>query len=1188
MFFRFLITEDVHEYDEDGEPRTKPLYLDVCQMMRTKAHLHYGELDVSTHFGAAVSVHTEKHHTVSIQVGHLDDFTPMPKFKYFKLKAWKLVPKGDGLVQDINGEYLYSLDSVRVVDGVGTMLKEGRKHNLATQFFTIKLWPRDDAAPQIVAALPEEVRLRFTFVNLEDECQTYTKKTFAGTDGGAATSELTTLGNFMFVKHLHTYEFPLELNLGPTHIILVKFLNKAAIEPFVQPKYIAADKPTINFTDLRHIQHVYVEVTIAAACLVSQHKLQSCFSSAWPRLVAANLEVPHYMNLLTDQTIFETPPTVSQAITQFGRQPNKAYVLSNCAIMSGQLMTHTAASLSIMPNVWRLMGLMITPSMFPKIIQIPYTQVRYWVLTQLWNDVMPKFWKNNELQAKAALMMAIMGVHASRYWAGESGIAKMAVTWLHSAAAGTGKTYCLKLINAMLGKGFPMHALSGSSTTVAQQTHLVAIADSPLTLDDYVMNERRDTNEPMLTTVRQIFDCTARLIGGQNAQAYNPRSTVMVSSNGLLAPADIPVTSRMIQLKFDTIDHELRRKNGEDALVALENAISVASCLLPDLDVFSLYARHEGSKLRLDKEALRDCSTFLHLAVLGKNHADRNIDLWSSLMYNMLLMSWTVQSPLSRRRESMYHRQYKISEQERIVEYCVEQSAAAHIGSELSNSVLNRFLKALSLVMPNGERQGSPAQDKPNSCIYFHNFRTTLGTADKPVFSIRVLSCVAAINRKMEYSTSQSKFKPEQVIDALADCKFVEIRDDLVFAATTDWPLQISTGDGFVKRMMEEDECTRGDMALTAQRGVNIEQRAFYDLMEDLEHISTDAIPIKKIFINPYNEPNGSVNLPNGSANPLITESYNFLDAVRGDNGGSWLMRAITSGTHAAYAGLCGSFGPENVGNTASLPTSEVHYPKSPSNPEGKWMFNEATDAANQAANFGSTASNYTMEAIGQAFGHEMPNPDAMPPCYERHAFDFKMNYTDGTPARVKYPADEHPQAKQFADEPSASPRSPSRSVGSSSRGSQSVGGFSDFPRDGRHSPAASDFETDDGWKTPMNSPENSNKRKCNEEHYQTEEQTNPPDNRGDPGSKPLGDLTNEMNSHLGGLDAARIRGNEAVVAAKTFRPTAEESAREAEEEWELEREIEREMESAENQTILDKAEASPPTLVSNCGFLSY
>ena len=418
----------------------------------------------------------------------------------------------------------------------------------------------------------------------------------------------------------------------------------------------------------------------------------------------------------------------------------------------------------------------------------------------------------------------------------------------------------------------------------------------------------------------------------------------------------------------------------------------------------------------------------------------------------------------------------------------------------------------------------------------------------------------------------------------MADCPFVEIREDLVFAATTNWPYLIADGEGSEKRMLDEHECTRGDMALTQQRGVNIEQRALLELLEDLEHISTDAMPIKKIFINTHGE-------PSGSANPLVTKPYHFLDAVRGNFGGSWLFRAITSGTHAGYAGLCGAFGPENVGNTASLPTSEVRYPPSASNPEGKWLFNAATDAANNAAGFGSTESNYTMEAIGQAFGHEMPNPDAMPPCYERHAFDFKMNYTDGTPARVKYPADEHPQAKQFADEPSASPRSPSQSVGSSSRGSQSVGGFSEFARDGRHSPAASDFETDEGWKTPMNSPENSNKRKSNEEHYQTEEQTNPPDNRGDPGSKPLGDLTNEMNSHLGGLDAthaARIRGNEAVVAAKTFVPTAREIAREAEEEFEIERQIEREMESAENQTILDKAEASPPTLVSNCGFLSY
>ena len=85
MFFRFLIAEDIHPDGEDGGPRTKPLYLDVCQMMRTKAHCHYGEHNVVSQLGAAVSVHADRHHTVSIQVGHLDDFSPMQKFKYFKL-----------------------------------------------------------------------------------------------------------------------------------------------------------------------------------------------------------------------------------------------------------------------------------------------------------------------------------------------------------------------------------------------------------------------------------------------------------------------------------------------------------------------------------------------------------------------------------------------------------------------------------------------------------------------------------------------------------------------------------------------------------------------------------------------------------------------------------------------------------------------------------------------------------------------------------------------------------------------------------------------------------------------------------------------------------------------------------------------------------------------------------------------
>ena len=186
IFLRFLIAEDVHAYDEYEQPRTKPLYLDVCQKMRTNDHSHYGEFDVS--IGKEVSVNRDKHHTVSIQVGHLDDFSPMQKFKYFKLNAWKLVPKHGECAQTTEGEWVYGLDSLRVVDGIATMLKQGRANNLATMMFTIKTWPNADPTPQIAAAQPEEVRLRFTFVNLEDQCQTFTQKLFRSIDGAPPTS----------------------------------------------------------------------------------------------------------------------------------------------------------------------------------------------------------------------------------------------------------------------------------------------------------------------------------------------------------------------------------------------------------------------------------------------------------------------------------------------------------------------------------------------------------------------------------------------------------------------------------------------------------------------------------------------------------------------------------------------------------------------------------------------------------------------------------------------------------------------------------------------------------------------------------------------------------------------------------------------------------------------------------------
>ena len=253
--------------------------------------------------------------------------------------------------------------------------------------------------------------------------------------------------------------------------------------------------------------------------LSSKPKLHSCFTTSWARLNPFNLDVEMCLNLIDDPGIFDSAPTLAKAITEFGRQENMCYVFSNCAIMNGKLLTHLEAGVTVLPNLWKqALKVDYTIGIFPKATIIPYTQVRYWILTNLWNRAIPSFWKNNELAAKVAIMKAVMGEHAMRYWRGESGHAKMGVTWLHSGAAGTGKTYVLKLINALLGKGFPMVALSGSSTPVAIQILLKYVSNSSACIDDYVPPRGPDLAYQQL--VRQIFDQTSRNIGGENARSY--------------------------------------------------------------------------------------------------------------------------------------------------------------------------------------------------------------------------------------------------------------------------------------------------------------------------------------------------------------------------------------------------------------------------------------------------------------------------------------------------------------------------------------------------------------------------------------------------------------------------------------------------------------------------------------------
>jgi len=163
------------------------------------------------------------------------------------------------------------------------------------------------------------------------------------------------------------------------------------------------------------VHFVLVDVNVTLLHVKSTAELRALFNTAWPILKAYNLDLDTFHHVLEEMDA----PEISSAIVKFGRQVRKGdsyYVMGNCAFKNGLLYTHEEASVAVIHQHFAERHFM--PNMYPKMTMIPFPHVRYHIFTQLWNEIMPSFFQNNEMSAKAGLSLAIMGVHASKFWGG--------------------------------------------------------------------------------------------------------------------------------------------------------------------------------------------------------------------------------------------------------------------------------------------------------------------------------------------------------------------------------------------------------------------------------------------------------------------------------------------------------------------------------------------------------------------------------------------------------------------------------------------------------------------------------------------------------------------------------------------------------------------------------------------------
>ena len=1071
----FLFSVKPGLYDDE---RNLALYFHYGK--RGKQHVHYGPMDMGKKEGSK----QEAQHCVIMHLGLWDG-----RCNGFKLETnflpWKIMQDAAGRI---------TLDSVRLNEGY-EVLNARKKESIAERAFTSYYWPlprrttNDDPledAPQLVQDDESmNAKKKYVFLVLNNKAHVEVVSTRRRGEEDSQQSSWVELCNFEFYNYKAIYQF--SDDTAPFHVMECRWKNP--------------QQDNGKVLHLKHGQHVtgaerdyefvIVEVNIQLDKIKVKMDLVTLFTGAFPMLSMHNMDVDVFLHLVNGMEA----PDISNAITQFGRQADDFYVFKNCCILKGLIYSHAEVSVHVIPQLFHKYN--FSPAQYPKMVIIPFPPVRYHIFTEGWNNIIPGFFANNEMAAKATFCMGLMAMQASNFWAGAAGMPKFPITWLYSSTPGTGKTTAATLVNAFMGKGDNLFA--GSSTSVAMQTRGALTNCGMLCVDDYVQSRKND--KVWAEMMRQWYDHQGRSIGGDNARDFIADSGLMVTSNEIVCERDTAVQARLLVFEFEKL-------KGTSGLSELQTFQELVSALMPDFDTL-LYDR------KLDKEVIADCSNFLHQAV-GEETMDRKIGMWAWLLYYMLLVSWMAQSVEG--------------EPEAIIKWVVQQCKDSARQTKNSHSTVRRFVYALSKVMPDAAMAGCHVTERAETSVHWHNFRNV--TKDGiDYYCIRPESVCKAIRTKL-----QERFPLQQLVKALGDEEGTLAVDDAQFANLTTWPYYMQTEEFGPKIALKEFEI-KGDLLTAAdQKAVMIPKLLFEEIVKEHEEIDAQSnIDYTEILIQSYHHPKYGSKVDRGLDNCAycffaMATGRECLDPVRGTPVERFILRALRQTTFAPFCG------PTNICNVA---VNKPHR-HDPHGEQRLVSWDPHVERLNSAAGFGDVDSCMGLESIRSFFGTTMPTLSVLPPCYTYNPYAMRDDAQDEA---VQDPRTYHPDCD-----------------GSSDSGAREFDDSEDdyFVGEEPFSPKSVDSQSLDGFSD--GTPESPVKRQRREDDYQFEQQTPSPLNPGDPGSTPLGDISNVCSpkAHGEGLASA---GDAAVFRAKSAAAAMDEDEleRELETEFEIQEELERE-----------------------------
>ena len=309
----------------------------------------------------------------------------------------------------------------------------------------------------------------------------------------------TSVCDFILLKTDGLYQFVEDVGTG-----YVKIICRSILNDFGNGIVTLKADDVVRTPPLDGYYALDVEVLCQPGTLKSNADVCRLFASAHMRLTTSIMTPDMLRCWITEQE----KPKVTSCIVRFGKQHDGKWVSGNCAWHELKLMDHATAHVCVIPQFFKDSILPLPKEDYPRNIIIPQCHVRYVILVNFWTSLMPQFFQNNTMVAKAVFSLGVAGLYATNAWDGETGFGHgFPFGWIYSREGNTGKTEALLAMNSMLGF-FHRSPWTGDSTKAAMMERLHQQTNLTVAVDDVVVRSFFATYLYNMSTFRPVYNPT--------------------------------------------------------------------------------------------------------------------------------------------------------------------------------------------------------------------------------------------------------------------------------------------------------------------------------------------------------------------------------------------------------------------------------------------------------------------------------------------------------------------------------------------------------------------------------------------------------------------------------------------------------------------------------------------------------